>query len=541
MKKDYIRRYHSETAGQGAEAGARSAAKGQIIAKEAMIWVVGDSTVSPFNDTYYLPREGYGEEIAGFFHARVCNLAVSGASSKDFTGMTQYKTLMEGTDTVPALGNADTTGKFLIIGFGHNDQKTEDARFTDPNGDYRTPGNFANSLYVNYVKPALDQGVTPVLCTPVARLTTENTVESYRSVSGHITEDVVVGGKTYPGGDYAQAIRDLCAALGSRVILADLTKATIEKNVSLGEDASALHAYTGAKPAEDEVTLIPTGPDKTHTNSYGARMSAWLLAEQVKGTALGRYRKNAAQPTKAAFYADAVNPDYKPCIYRVPTETAMANALLPSYTDAWGNVWYASIFGDVDGAANISTDFFTAVPTDRGLTLSVSGNKGKIAADSDAFLFCYTRLPAGTDFTISAVATVNDITANDQVSFGLMARDDLYVDTYNASAMGDYVAAGIRNQGAYIGFGRKSGTLYPTAPNAENPAKAGDVIPLSIVSTNDGYTLTYGEFVRSAGFDYALTAVDSDHVYAGFYVTRNCSVTFTNLCLTLERDGRHGQ
>ena len=97
----------------------------------------GSSATPPFrfDDSYYLPREGYGEEIANYFNADVYNLAVSGASSKDFTGMSSYNTLMNGSDTVPALGDA-SGDKFLIIGFGHNDEKTEPARYTNPNGDY---------------------------------------------------------------------------------------------------------------------------------------------------------------------------------------------------------------------------------------------------------------------------------------------------------------------------------------------------------------------------------------------------------------------
>ena len=42
-------------------AGARGAAWGQPEAEKATFWVVGDSTVSAFNDSYYLPRVGYGE------------------------------------------------------------------------------------------------------------------------------------------------------------------------------------------------------------------------------------------------------------------------------------------------------------------------------------------------------------------------------------------------------------------------------------------------------------------------------------------------
>ena len=143
--------------------------------------VVGDSTVSAFDDSYYLPREGYGEEIANYFNADVYNLAVSGASSKDFTGMSSYNTLMNGSDTVPALGDA-SGDKFLIIGFGHNDEKTEPARYTNPTATTNRR-LLCQQLYVNYIQPALERGVIPVVCTPIARLTNENTKASYDSAS----------------------------------------------------------------------------------------------------------------------------------------------------------------------------------------------------------------------------------------------------------------------------------------------------------------------------------------------------------------------
>ncbi len=153
----------------GGNAGARGEAWGQHEPEKATIWVVGDSTVSGFDDGYYLPREGYGEELANYLNADVYNLAVSGASSKDFLTMDSYVTLRQGSDTVPAMGTVPGTEQFLLIGFGHNDEKTEEARYTNPNGDYNTPGSFANSLYVNYIQPALAAGVTPIVCTPIVR------------------------------------------------------------------------------------------------------------------------------------------------------------------------------------------------------------------------------------------------------------------------------------------------------------------------------------------------------------------------------------
>ena len=332
-------------------------------------------------------------------------------------------------------------------------------------------------------------------------------------------------GNTFPGGDYAQAIRDMCQALDIQCI--DLTRLTEDLNVRMGQHAQWMHAFTGAKYAADGVSLIPTGLDKTHTNSYGAKMNAWLIANA--DTSLKKYSRHKVQPTYNADFADAANPDYEVSSYAAPTGVS---ALWPAYTDASGRVWNGTVFGDVGGQDKITAENFTAqLGADGSITLGVANNRGKIAGSSDGIMMYYVQLPAGTTFKLSATATVNSMAANNQVSFGLMARDDLYIDTYVAETMGDYVAAGTRNQGAFAGFGRKSGELY-NAPAATQVYAAGDTLKLEIVGSADGYTVTYGDNApASAGFDYPLTAVDSDYIYVGFYVSRNCNVTFRDIAL----------
>ena len=94
----------------------------------------------------------------------------------------------------------------------------------------------------------------------------------------------------------------------------------------------------------------------------------------------------------------------------------------------------------------------------------------------------YVKLPAGTNFTLTAKATVNSLAKNNQVSFGLMARDEMYVDTSISDPIGDYVAVGTRNQGAINCFGRKSGELYD-GPAATVKYGAGDTVDLKLIGT----------------------------------------------------------
>ena len=99
---------------------------------------VGDSTVCSFNDTYYYPRYGWGTQLEHYFDSSltVKNLALSGRSSKSYVQEEQYQTLMQGMKA----------GDYLFVGFGHNDEKADEGRYSNPNGNYLTEGSFANSL-----------------------------------------------------------------------------------------------------------------------------------------------------------------------------------------------------------------------------------------------------------------------------------------------------------------------------------------------------------------------------------------------------------
>ena len=218
------------------------------------IYLVGDSTVCGFNDNYYLPRYGYGTQLYNYINCdanQIVNLALSGRSSKSFITESNYATLT----------NSISAGDYLIIGFGHNDEKNEADKFTEPNGDKSTSGSFQYSLYENYVKLATEKGATPILCTPIVRL---DTGDNYNGASGHITSD----------GDYAQAIRNLGEDAETTVV--DLTALTKADYTALGNAKAAdYHSWTATKDG------VRDGLDKTHTNLYGAKMNAYYIAQEI--------------------------------------------------------------------------------------------------------------------------------------------------------------------------------------------------------------------------------------------------------------------
>ena len=189
------------------------------------IFMVGDSTVSAFHDPYYYPRFGYGTKIQHFLtdKAEVVNLAMSGRSSKSFTTEANYETLKKYLKK----------GDYLIIGFGHNDEKAEEARYTNPNGAKEDAGSFKNSLYESYIKLALERKATPVLCTPIVRRAPG---KAYEGAVVHVTADQ---GADFPGGDYPKAIRELASE--TKVALVDLTAKTKALYEEKGDDEEHRH------------------------------------------------------------------------------------------------------------------------------------------------------------------------------------------------------------------------------------------------------------------------------------------------------------
>lgn len=472
-------------------------------AEEHTLWLVGDSTVCAFNDSYFYPRYGYGTQIANYLDDtyKVQNLAVSGTSSKSFLSNANYQTLLDG------IAQGDT----LVIGFGHNDEKSDDAaRFTDPNGDYTTEGSFANSLYTNYVKMAQDKGADVVLCTPIVRRTSG----SWADNNLHVTA----------AGDYPQAIRDLAEAVN--VPLVDLTAKTKELYDSLGTTETLyLHAWTSSK--ESSV-------DNTHLNIYGAKKVAWLFANALAETEAplaSHVSLDAGEPTKEADLKS--NPDY---VEKEYDNNLADSQLFSDYVIGEGETavhFKGTAFGQLGG--NPNTTYHTLETDANGdMHVRVSGNKGKITSTEDGIVMYYYKVPVGSSFSLFAKATVNAYDANQQVAFGLMARDDMYIDTYTGGIASDYVVAGTLGTGCNC-FYRRNGALGGKAALEKESLAAGKSYNLSIVSNADGYTCTFGdETPQSAGYDFALTGVDSDYVYIGMFASRNADITYSNICLTVD-------
>lgn len=481
------------------------------------LWVVGDSTAAEFDDsTYYSPRYGWGTQLANYFqYIHIRNLAVSGTSSKSFTETVPYQTLMQ----------EMKEGDYLIIGFGHNDEKAESGRYTNPNDSYTVPGSTQYYLYEYYLKPAKERGVTPLLATPIVRRDRGN---NYTGESGHITDDQTTAEGLFPGGDYAKAIRRV--AVAKSVPILDLTRRTKDIYEQLNaQGIKNRHAWTSSR----EVSI-----DNTHTNRYGAEWNAWLIADELLKTNCPLKNYVVADPKQPEFSETSLNPNYQEHVFSAPDHDSTI----------WDSTseWKATVFGDLDGYEYMNHQYFSMQPNEDECIRIAAGiltpaeqkiGIGKIAASSDGIAMYYKQLPADQNFTFSADVTIYGLDANNQASFGLMVRDDIYLDTISNDTLGDYVAAGplmLGSSNPWNCFARKNGVLTQGGALTKS-CHIGETIHLEIRKSSDGYTCTFGDNAPiSAGFDFPLTGRDPEHVYVGMFGARSVDVLFSNIQLEME-------
>ncbi|MCI8658730.1 MAG: carbohydrate esterase family 12 protein [Lachnospiraceae bacterium] len=483
------------------------------------LWVIGDSTAAEFNDTtYYYPRYGWGTQLYRYFpELSIQNLAVSGTSTQSFLQTDNYQRLLENMQA----------GDYVLIGFGHNDEKPESLRYSNPNASISTAGSIQNYLFEYYIRPMQEAEVNPILCTPIVRRDPGN---NYTGASGHITSPQTTIEGTFEGGDYAKAINR--AGVAKSVPVLDLTKRTREIYSRLGAQ--------GVKDRHARSSFRDASIDNTHTSLYGAACNAWLIADELSKT---------TSPLKNHLAEDLTPPD--PSILTVnPLYTEHPFNRPDGESIQWASIgeWKGTIFGDIDGYEYLNNVYFNLSPYEDGIWMKagrfegndssiVGARVGKIATTTDGIAMYYQAVPADRNFTLSADVTIHHFDPNNQASFGLMVRDDIYLDTVTSDTLGDYVAAGPLMSGSdepWNCFARKSGVLTQgqTATKLYAP---GDTLHLEIRKTSDGYACTFGDNVPvSAGFDFPLTAIDSEYVYAGMFVARSADVTFYNVNLELE-------
>lgn len=483
------------------------------------IYLVGDSTVCDFSDNYYLPRKGYGTQLHNYINcepSQIINLALSGRSSKSFLTEGNYTTLK----------SSITAGDYLIIGFGHNDEKSaEPARFTDPNGTHTEAttakgDSFRYVLYENYVKLAKDKGATPILCTPIVRYTAGD----YTGDKIHVTSD----------GDYPAAIKALGEATQTTVI--DLTTITKEIYEADKDAAQYFHAHTTYKEATHKPTTdneTPDGRDDTHINMYGAKMVSYRLTQALLNTACtlkNNVKTNSVAPSKDRDYSAAINLNYEK-----PTVEAFNPANYAS-RNVTGD-WYHTVIGNIGGnkASN-----FTLTHSNGVFTVGNSGNaNGKFDGSGDGFGAIFMQIGKNKNFTASASVKVNAVgTSNpNQSGFGLMLRDDIYIDgepagTYTGKEVisTNYVTAGVMGDGSAALFSRENGAL--TKPGNSATVAVGSTYTVSIERIGQTVNVAFDDGAHNYTkkfTDFDFVASDNGYMYLCMFANRGLAVEFSNV------------
>lgn len=204
------------------------------------VYLAGDSTVTDQNSE---PAASWGQMLPRFFRSdiAVANHAESGETLNSF--LTELRL-----DKILSTLHA---GDWLLIQFGHNDQKVQWPQ------TYAEAATTYRSYLRAYIAEVRRRGATPILITSPER---RNFDEAGRIVESH---------RDYPDAVRAVAREDAVGLID----LHSMSKAFYE---ALGPDKSPLAFNDGGK-------------DKTHHNNYGAYELARMVVEGIR----------AADPTLA--------------------------------------------------------------------------------------------------------------------------------------------------------------------------------------------------------------------------------------------------
>lgn len=210
------------------------------------LYLLGNSTVV---DQHNEPWASWGQMIPRMLNdgIAVANYAESGLAVATLIGQNRWAKVL----------SLLKEGDYVVLEFGHNDQKTDDR-----------PGNGAYYAFSHQVKMILDQcrqrGATFMLCTPTMR-------RSFKD------------GRVQPTHkDYPEAIRGIAQREG--LLCIDLQAMTGRFYEAMGEEASKrafVHYPAGTWPGQEKALA-----DNTHFNPYGAYEIARMVASGFAHSAL---------------------------------------------------------------------------------------------------------------------------------------------------------------------------------------------------------------------------------------------------------------
>jgi lysophospholipase L1-like esterase len=210
-----------------------------------LVYLAGDSTMA--NKPLDLPERGWGMALGGLCKdpAMVQNHAVNGRSTRSFINEGRWARLV----------GALQPGDYVLIQFGHNDEKIE-----NPAVGTDVATTFRDNLR-RFIREAREKKANPILATPVARRKFDRT------------------GKLAPShGAYPDAVRAVAAE--EKVPLLDLERVTNEWLQREGDEPSKRFFMWIAPNTHPK---IPKGrEDDTHFVEAGAVQVAQFAAKLIR-------------------------------------------------------------------------------------------------------------------------------------------------------------------------------------------------------------------------------------------------------------------
>lgn len=212
---------------------------------ELTVFMIGDSTMANKNTEGGNPERGWGQMLPAFFseQIRVSNHAMNGRSSKSFIDEGRWEVVLKQIQP----------GDYVFIQFGHNDQKPDSVRHTDP-------GSTFDANLKRFIAETREKKGIPVLFTSIVRRHFDN--------AGKL-EDT--------HGDYILATKRVAEETATPLI--DLNKLTHDWIQSIGDQTSR-DFFMWVKPKT--IPACPEGKqDNTHLNIEGARKVAELVVKEL--------------------------------------------------------------------------------------------------------------------------------------------------------------------------------------------------------------------------------------------------------------------
>ena len=251
--------------------------------KTTTIFVIGDSTAANKDISKGKQERGWGMVLQSYFddNIRVDNRALNGRSSLSFINEGHWDKVLQ----------SMKPGDYVIIQFGHNDEKPQPQRHTDP-------GSTFDYNLAKFVRETREHGGIPVLMNCVVR-------RNFFVKAPEIDDDEKLRTQTFKDGVkmvegdslidthrlYRVAPRDVARRMNVHFV--DANQITHDLEQGLGTEASKkLHMWflPGTEPSE------PKGKqDNTHYSVYGGHTVARLLADALceEIPVLKKYRTDA--------------------------------------------------------------------------------------------------------------------------------------------------------------------------------------------------------------------------------------------------------